>query len=178
MILYKLTDANGQTRDGTQWGEGVSNTATGEGAALCTSGVIHGYRTALIAVFMGPAHTDYLPGGYLWESVGEIIADDGLKVGCKTLTTLRRVELPRITLAQTVVAGILCAKTVPQPPQWRTWADDWLSGADRSEKAASAASAAASAAAWEAASAATWARTASTVKPFDLPGVLEQAMKY
>ena len=35
--LYKLTDGDGQTRGGTQWGPGVSHSGTGEGE-LCGPG--------------------------------------------------------------------------------------------------------------------------------------------
>lgn len=136
MRLYKLTDANNQTWGGAQWGKDVSMTITSKSADLYTGDVIHCFRTPLIASFMTPMYTDRLRGGNLWESEGEIIADNGLIAGCKTLTTLRRIEIPQMTPTHRAAAAILCAKTLPQPTKWRIWADDWLSGGDRSTETA------------------------------------------
>jgi hypothetical protein len=62
MILYKLTDKDGYTRRGrtgeTLWGPGVSHTATGDEAELCTDGVIHAYTDPWLGLFLNPIHAN------------------------------------------------------------------------------------------------------------------------
>ena len=169
--LYKLTDRDGQTRNDTQWGPGVSHSGTGEGE-LCGPGWIHAYEHPLVAVLMIPIHARF-KNPRLWEAEGEVGLRDGqLKCGCKTLTTIREIPLPEITTEMRVRFAILCAKEVCGADlPWNAWADKWLSGGDRTQAAASAAWAwaasasaaraswSAEAAAWSAASA--WAAAAS-----------------
>ena len=143
--LYKLTNGDGQTRNGTQWGPGVSHSGTGEGG-LCGPGWIHAYEHPLVAVLLNPIHADF-KNPRLWEAEGKIAIRDGqLKCGCKTLTTVREIPLPSITTEMRVRFAILCAKEVYACLSWNAWADRWLSGEDRSEDAAMAAAEAASAA--------------------------------
>ena len=161
MRLYKLTDPNGVTRarepGETQWGENVTHTAIGDGNELCTFDVIHAYLTPELAILLNPIHADFSEP-ILWEAEGEIVAREGdIKVGCKSLTTLRRLPLVEPTLVQRIAFGILCAKAVYSEPSFVAWADKWLSGEDRCQAAAQAAAEAAEAA-W-AAWAATWAAT-------------------
>jgi len=160
--LYKLTDRDGQTRGGTQWGPGVSHSGTGEGE-LCGPGWIHAYEHPLIAVLMNPIHAKF-KNPRLWEAEGEVGLRDGqIKCGCKTLTTIREIPLPSITTEMRVRFAILCAKEVCACLSWNAWSDRWLSGEDRSEAAAGAASWAAWAAqaAARAAAEASWAAYAA-----------------
>ena len=150
--LYKLTDGDGQTRGGTQWGPGVSHSGTGKGG-LCGPGWIHAYEHPLIAVLMNPIHANF-KNPRLWEAKGEVGLRDGqLKCGCKTLTTVREIPLPEITAEMRVRFAILCAKEVCADLSWNAWADKWLSGEDRSVEAAKAA-------AWASYDAAAWAAEA------------------
>ena len=133
--LYKLTDSCGKTRNGTQWGPGISHSGTGEGG-LCGPGWIHAYEHPLIAVLINPIHANF-KNPRLWEAEGEIAIRDGqLKCGCKTLTTIREIPLPAITTEMRVRFAILCAKEVCADPAWIAWADKWLSGEDRTQAAA------------------------------------------
>ena len=142
MKLYKLTDGDGQTRNGTQWGPGVSHSGTGEGE-LCGPGWIHAYEHPLIAVLLNPIHADF-QNPRLWEAEGDVGLRDGqLKCGCATLTTIREIPLPEITAEMRVRFAILCAKYVRACSEWNAWADKWLSGEDRSAEAAAVASRAA-----------------------------------
>ena len=162
MKFYKLTDANGQTKNNTQWGEGVTHAGTGEGP-LCGPGWIHFYTDPLLAVLLNPIHGNF-QSLRLWETEGEVGArDHGLKVGCKSATTIREIPVPIVRLEQRIRFGILCAKRVYGNVAWNTWADKWLSGEDRGSAAARAAEEAAwaaEAAAW-AAWAAAWAAWAA-----------------
>lgn len=150
MKLYKLTDGDGKTLNGTQWGPGVSHSGTGEGE-LCGPGWIHAYEHPLIAVLLNPIHADF-KNPRLWEAKGEVGLREGqLKCWCATLTTIREIPLPEITAEMSVRFAILCAKYVCACRAWNAWADKWLSGEDRSEEAAyDAARAAYDAAAWAA----------------------------
>ena len=73
--LYKLTDENGQTRGGTQWGPGVSHSGTGCGG-LCSPGWIHAYEHPLVAVLLNPIHGKFRQPR-MWEAEGEIALRDG-----------------------------------------------------------------------------------------------------
>jgi len=149
--LYKLTDGDGKTRNGTRWGPGVSHSGTGEGG-LCGSGWIHAYEHPLIAVLLNPIHADF-KSPRLWEADGEIAIRDGqLKCGCATLTTIREIPLPEITTEMWIRFAILCTKEASTAAvgeawkAWNVWADKWLSGEDRSAAAAAAAAEAATSA--------------------------------
>ena len=142
MKLFKLTDGDGKTWGGTQWGPGVSHSGTGEGE-LCGPGWIHAYEHPLIAVLMNPIHAGF-ENPRLWEAEGDVGLRDGqLKCGCATLTTIREIPLPEITAEMRVRFAILCAKYVRACSAWNAWADKWLSGEDRSAEAAAVASRAA-----------------------------------
>ena len=56
MKLYKLTDAQGRTRNNTHWGEGITVTAKGEGTTLCSTGVVHAYTSLLLAELLDKSH--------------------------------------------------------------------------------------------------------------------------
>jgi len=109
-MLYKLTYQDGTTRKGeeneTQWGRSVTHTAKGkkilgEYRRLCTNQVIHAYRSPEIAAFANGLHADF--GDPLcWSAKGWVVAEDGLKVGCKTLTTLEAVPLPVLMRSERV----------------------------------------------------------------------------
>ena len=164
MKAYKLTDKHDRTRNGTQWGEGVTHETSGEGE-LCGHGWLHYYEDPLLALLHNPIHGNFNQiTMHLWEINvdGSIKADRQMKSGCTKMTTLRRIELPVITRAQRVKYAILCALCVCEQESFVTWANKWLSGEDRSEKsadsvlAAARANRAANRAAWSATRAATW----------------------
>jgi hypothetical protein len=141
----KITDKNGRTHGGCQWGEGVRNSATGEGNELCSDGVIHYYSDPLLAVFANPIHGNYDPETMiLWEFTPDAeVNGDALKKGCKSGVTVKQIPIPEITTEQRVEIAIRAAKVVYKEQVWNEWADNWLSGADRSEDAARATRAAA-----------------------------------
>ncbi len=157
MMLYKLTDEYGQTYNNTQWGENITHSGTGKGN-LCGSGWIHAYADPLVAIFLNPIHANF-KNPRLWEASGDVARDDGLKVGCRSLTTLREINLPTVTTVQCVRCAILCAQLVLRPGEllkWKQWAEQWLQNKNRTRAAAATTRAAAEAAwaAWPAARAA------------------------
>jgi len=142
MTLYKLTDENGETYNHTKWGPGVTHTATGKGP-LCGPGWIYAYTHPLLAVLLNPAHANF-KHPRLWEAEGIVgIEDKGLKVGCKSLTTTKEIDLPKITAKQTVKFAIFCALEACVDPRFVSWAKDWLDGKNRSSLDATTAYAAA-----------------------------------
>ena len=155
--VYKLTTQDWYTRKGESnqclWGPGVTHSGTGKGD-LCGPGYIHAYLSPLLAVLLSPIHAN-IRNPVLWECETEIVkSDNGLKVGGISLTTIGTVSLPSVTKDQRIAFAIYCAKSVCKDQTFNRWADDWLSGKDRSASAAWAAarsaSSAASAAAWSA----------------------------
>lgn len=170
MKLYKLTDENGQTKNATQWGEGVEHAATGDAAQdLCSDGWIHAYESPLLAVLLNPIHANFR-NPILWEAEGEVEKRDGqLKVGCRKLRTLQKIPLPKIKTEQRVKFAVFCAQAVYDDAVWHTWAKNWLSGKDRS--AGAAAEAARAAEAWAAENA-----TRITHKKIDLIALAEKAV--
>lgn len=133
--LYKLTDENGYTYGGTLWGPNVTHSGTGKGG-LCSSGWIHCYTSPYSAILLNPIHANF-PSPRIWLAQGEIVKrDNGLKYGCKTLTTIREIPLQIITLKERVHFGILCAMLVYKNVSWHDWANGWINGSNRSEKSA------------------------------------------
>jgi hypothetical protein len=176
---YKLTDKDGYTRKGEKneclWDENITHTATGKGSKLCSDDLVHVYRHPLIASFMNPIHGNF-SNPLLWacEANGDCAHEGQLKSGFKTVTTIRRIDLPVITLEQRIRISIYCALKQYSEPSFVKWANAWLDGSDHSEaaawaaEAARAARAAAAAAAAEAAAAwaarAAWAEAAAAVR--------------
>ena len=138
----KLTDENGCTFNGTQWGAGVTHSAAEADGPLCSESWIHYYRHPLLAAFMNPVH-----GGFkqptLWsvKVTGATKHDGQLKSGAKSVTTLQKIDLPLITTEQRVEIAIRCALLQYKEPTFVSWAEDWVSGKDRSAVAAAAAAA-------------------------------------
>jgi len=153
--LYKLTDQNLRTYKGYQWVLGQERTAPGNGP-LCSDGWIHAYTDPLLAVLLNPIHAN-IEKPRLFRCAGVVGATDcGLKVGCTSLTLVEALPLPTITTEQRVRFAIMCALKVCSQQEFQAWARKWLSGEDRSAKAAAAAWA--KAAAWAEAEA--WAEAA------------------
>jgi hypothetical protein len=134
--LYKLTNQNNQTKNQTQWGEGVTHYGTGIGP-LCSEGWIYAYESPELAVLMNPIHANF-NNPKLWIAEGEIRISDGTKCGCKSLTTLNEITLPSVNSIQRVAFGILCSLKVYQENSFVTWTKNWLSNKDRSKKSAAA----------------------------------------
>jgi len=136
MKYYKLTDENYQTENNTQWGENVTHKAKGKGNNLCSEDVIHVYDHPLKAAMFNPCHANF-SDPILWECrVKKVVANDKLAVGVKQCTTIRQIPLPEITTNQRVRFAILCALEVYHDEGFTTWANNWLSGKDRTSEAA------------------------------------------
>ena len=130
--LYKLATLDSKTYNQTQWGESITHTTPiRDTYSLCSSEVLHAYVSPEMAVLMDPVQAALLPSAILWECEGDVVIDDGTKVGCTSLTTLRQVSLPVITLEQRVTFAIRCAMRVYKDAAWTAWAQAWLDGTNR-----------------------------------------------
>jgi len=141
--IFKLTDKYGRTFDRTKWAVGVTHNAPGKGP-LCSSGWIHWYPHPLVAVLMDPVHGDFGSTARLWRGTagGKKLLDGSgefiLKGGSQTVTLIEELPLPSLTIEQRVTVAIRVVQCVVgnHYPEWSKWAEAWLSGQDRTEKAA------------------------------------------
>ena len=178
MRLYKLTDENGCTKGGMQWGENVTHEATGSsGQSLCSDGWIHTYESPLLAILLNPIGAAFI-NPQMWEAEGTIGRNDkGLKCGCRSLTTIKRIPIPKINTTQRIAFGILCTMEVYKDKDFTKWAQDWISGRDRTALAAWAAARAAEAAAEAVARAAEAAARVAEARTFNIIKLAKQAME-
>ena len=156
MKAYKLTDKNGQTHGGCQWGPNVSHEAVGNGP-LCSASWIHVYDNSIKAVLLNPIHANFNEKTMkLWECEvsGQMLDDLGRKFGVQKCTTIKEIPVPVISLNRRIDIAIKCALAVYKEASFVQWANDCLSGKDRSKESAAAAAAAAARAAARAAAAA------------------------
>jgi len=136
MKLYKLTTQDNKTRKGESneiiWGPGITHKVKGKRYDLCTSDLIHAYESPELAVIMNPVHAN-ITDPILWEAktTCKKIINSGLKVGVKSLTTIRIIDVPVITLHQRVRFAILCILKIYKEKSFVKWAKNWLSGKDQ-----------------------------------------------
>jgi len=161
MKKYKLTSQELTTYSGFQWEIGKKFTTNGEGE-LCGPGYLHYYHHPLLAVLMNPIHADINnPRIFEVEAEGVHKDDNGLKGGCTEMTLIKEIPLPVLTTTQRVAFSILTSLDVYKDRGYKEWAENWLSGKDRSE---SAARSAAWSAAWSAARSAAWSAARSAAR--------------
>jgi len=162
MIAYKMVDESGLSFHSTgpeqiypRWEIGCPVFVTSPRPKLCTSGVLHGYSDPLLAVFMAPAHGVAKPGARMFAVECEPIVDGGTKLGAYWMLPIAELVPPPMSRDWRTATGILCAVGVHNAAPFAQWAELWLSGRDRSSRAAAnAADAACAACAVDAADAA------------------------
>jgi hypothetical protein len=180
-IAYKLVSQDYRTRIGeeneTRWMPHATITAQGLEAAPCTDGVIHSYRSPVLAAFANPIHARISKPRCLVIEVPEVLGSDGLKQWSSSATWRGdEVSLPTLTTTHRVEIAIHCVLRVYKEDPWATWARRWLAGDDRTDKAAWAAARTASWAAALAAEAA--ARAASwTARDLDVSAIIQVVIR-
>ena len=156
---YKLTTQDHTTHIGCAWKIGEWKKTDGSGE-LCGPGWLHCYDHPLLAVLHNPIHAD-ITNPVLWrvEVRGTEKRDYQIKSGWTQMRLVKTVKLPNITINQRIAYGIKCALAVYTDKLFVNWAENWLSGKDRSKESAARAAWAAWAAwaAAEAAAEAAWA---------------------
>jgi hypothetical protein len=141
MKLYKLTDKYRQTQGLTQWGENITHVAQHEGNEPCSNQVIHSYLSPELAVFLNPIHSKF-SNPVMFEASGDVTGCDGLKTWGKSLATVREIGAPKISVEQKIEIAIRIALVRYSDEKFVEWANNWISGKDRSQSAAYAARAA------------------------------------
>ena len=145
-IAYKLTDSKMRTYKGFQWELGKWYETTGKGD-LCSPGWFHFYNDPLVGMFLNPVHAGIEnPRLFRAEVEGKFLDDNGLKCGYSRARLVEELTVPQISPVQRVRFAILCAKKVYKEKEWNKWADNWLSGKDRTKESTAIAESAASAA--------------------------------
>jgi len=135
-IVYKLTDSKMRTCNGFQWELGKWYETTGEGE-LCSPSWLHFYSDSLVGLFMNPIHAGIEnPRLFRAEVEGKFLDNNGLKCGYSRARLIEELTVPQISPVQRVRFAILCTKEVYKEKEWNEWADNWLSGKDRTEKSA------------------------------------------
>lgn len=135
-IMYKLVSQKMTSRNEMEWKIGKTNKALGEGVSLCSADLLHCYISPLQAVMFNPIHANFKNPKLLKIECSAILAEDGLKYGCKEQTPLEEIALPEITTIQLVAFAVKVALEVYKDPAFEEWADNWLSGKDRSIESA------------------------------------------
>lgn len=147
MTYIKLTDAEGRTKNDMEWSVGKTNRATGKGKTLCSNGYLHVYDTPEQAAFMQPIHVPSYTKAFEVHSRYKGITN-GTKRGIKSCTVMRDITLPKLTKKQRVEIAIRVSLQIYHEATYESWAKGWLSGQDRTARAARAAHAAVRAAAY------------------------------
>jgi len=137
---YKLVSQNMKTRVGheneTTWEIGKTISVKEGKMELCTNTVIHYYSDPVVAIIMNCIHANITnPRMFEVETSDEYVTD-GLKYGCKSITLLGEIDAPKVTLEQKVAFGILSSLFVYKESNFVKWANNWLSGKDRTAAAA------------------------------------------
>jgi hypothetical protein len=135
--LYKLTDENLTTQNNTKWVINEWKETDGAKRKLCNSSWLHAYEDIYVAAFIYQAHVNYSnPRCFRAEGDGKFLSDPDGKCGVTRLRLVEEISLPTITTEQRVKIAILCALEVCHEASFVTWANNWLSGKDRSKNAA------------------------------------------
>jgi len=119
-----------RTYNESQWELGKWYKKTEED--LCSSDWLHFYNDPLVGLFLNPIHADIKnPRLFRVEVKGKGIDDNETKCGYSRARLIEELPVPQISLAQRVRFAILCAKKVYKEKEWNKWANNWLSGKDR-----------------------------------------------
>jgi hypothetical protein len=143
-IVYKLTTQAMTTYNGFQWELGKWYKKDGQGD-LCGPGFLHCYSDPRLAILLNPTHADiFNPRLFKAEARGIARHDHGLKSGYSEMRLIKEIEIPKLQIKHKIAFAIYCAGEVCKKHNgWFTWANNWLTGKDRSNAAAVAVTAAA-----------------------------------
>lgn len=96
-LVYKLTDRFGNTMNMTgPWKPGAIFSIKNKRRAICSPGVLHGYRDPYIASIFNEIHANFWRPRMM-VCVGKEIVYDGFKSGYKSLKVIKRMAIPKLT---------------------------------------------------------------------------------
>jgi len=137
MIIYKLIRQDRTTRDGFRYPPKGSRLPELDGIGeLCSGHWYHGYAHPLLAVLHAPIHVDSDYTKMIEIEVPEVYAPSQMKLGFTTGIVGGVIPLPKITGEQRTRYGIGCVCSIYKDKFYRKWADDWISGKDRTKATA------------------------------------------
>ena len=138
-IRYKLTNQDMITHNTCQWTLNEWKETSGK-KKLCSNGWLHCYSNPLLAILLNPIHANIdNPRLFEVEVEGNNLTDNGLKEGWTRMRLVKELDVPKITIKQRAAFCILCALEVNKNENFILWANNWLSGKDRSKESAYAA---------------------------------------
>ena len=118
MKLFKFTEQDNTTyKHSTLWGENITHSKLiKENPNLCSTDVLHAYSNRHIAYLLNPIHAN-ISEPILWQAEGKIVVKDFGKVGCFSLTTIKKINKPKWVdspkdLQVRVMFAVLCAEAV------------------------------------------------------------------
>ena len=130
---------------------------------LCSPDWLHFYSDPLVGMFLNPIHANIKnPRLFRVKVEGKGLDDHGLKCGYSRAKLIKELTVPQISSVQRVRFAILCAKKVYKEKEWNKWANNWLSGKDRTEESAAIVAYAAESVAYAAESTASTAKSAES----------------
>ena len=105
-----------------------------------SSSWLYFYSDPLVGLFLNPVHIDIeSPRLFRAEVGGNFIDNNGLNCGYSRAKLVEELPVPQISPVQRVRFAIFCVKEVYKEKKWNEWADNWLSGKDRTEESATSA---------------------------------------
>jgi hypothetical protein len=132
----------------------------------CSPMALHHYSDPLLAILTNPAHANIKNPRLFEIQIAKEQGTDQLKGWSRAQKLIREIPVPIISVNSKITFAIYCAKALWKDQRWNNWADNWLTGVDRSYAAAvnasNAAANAANAATYAAAYAAAYAANAAT----------------
>ena len=126
-----------KTRNNTKWEVGVpKELPEKEGLVLHEEGLFHYFSHPLLAALLKTSFWGEIQDKlYEVKPEGKVIKNRIL-CGATKLTLVKELEVPDINETQRIAFGILCALKVCKEKKFISWANDWLSGKDRSMQSA------------------------------------------
>jgi len=125
-----------RTYKGFQWELGKWYETTGEGR-LCSPSWLHFYNDPLLGMFMNPIHAGIKnPRLFRAEVEGKFLDNNGLNYGYSRARLIEELTVPQISPVQRVRFAIFCVKEIYKGKKWNEWANNWLSGKNRTTNAA------------------------------------------
>jgi len=157
-MYYKLTNKKWALNE---WHE-IPPEKRGKGKGFSMGSYFRLHDDPLLAVLLNPICADFKDFRmFEVETEGAVESDRGLKFGAVKIQLVREIDVPDITAEQRVRFAILCAIEVHTETGFNSWAQDWLSGKDKTA-ATAAAREAATWKVWATATTTGWAARAAT----------------
>jgi|GEM_PF-3453889 hypothetical protein len=133
MTRYLLTNAENHTWRGSHVCPGQSILASNTEENVLTRNAEELGDSPLVAIMLNPWHAQIDHQKMLELEIGRNDLDE---IGSSTNVVVRETTVPSVTTDQKIVFALMTIQEVYGNPVFKCWADDWISGSDRSAEAA------------------------------------------